>query len=172
LLGLLVLGVACNKPAEKKETTTTSASATASATAEAPTAKPSAAPSASAAAKTVDLEVNAKATKMAFDETALSVPAGSTVHLTFTNHKPGALPHNWALVKPGTEAKVAAAGLKKGEKAGYIDESDEDLLAHTPLVKPGDKGEVTFKAPAAGKYPYICTYPGHYVMMKGVLTVQ
>jgi len=39
------------------------------------------------------------------------------------------------------------------------------------LVEPGTSGETTFTAPAAGTYPYICTFPGHYLMMKGVLTV-
>ena len=48
------------------------------------------------------------------------------------------LPHNWVLVKPGTEASVAAAGLKLGEAAGYIDVRDHDMLAHTPLAKPGE----------------------------------
>jgi azurin len=81
------------------------------------------------------------------------------------------LPHNWVLVKPGTEATVAAAGLKLGEAAGYIDVRDKDMLVHTDLAKAGDSTDVTFTAPAPGDYPYICTFPGHYLMMKGVLTV-
>jgi azurin len=31
---------------------------------------------------------------------------------------------------------------------------------------------VTFDAPAAGQYPYVCTFPGHGVLMKGTLTIQ
>ncbi len=131
---------------------------------------PSATASAGVENKTVELRVTAHAAAMAFEPTELTVPAGSTVHLVLEDEKPGALPHNWALVMPGTEAKVAAEGLKKGEEASYIAEGP-NLLAFTGLVQPGSTGEVTFKAPAAGKYPYICTYPGHYVMMKGVLTV-
>ena len=118
----------------------------------------------------VELHMTAHAATMAFDPTTLTVPAGSTVHLALENEKPGALPHNWALVNPGTEAKVAADGLKKGEEGNYMADSP-DILAHTDPVKPGATGDVTFKAPAAGKYPFICTYPGHYIMMKGVLTV-
>jgi azurin len=30
---------------------------------------------------------------------------------------------------------------------------------------------VTFTAPAAGDYPYICTFPGHYMTMRGVMHV-
>jgi azurin len=81
------------------------------------------------------------------------------------------LPHNWVLVKPGTEASVAAAGLKLGDQAGYLDVTNKNALVHTPMAKPGESSEVTFTAPDPGTYPYICTVPGHYMMMKGVLTV-
>ena len=161
-----LLAMACNKPSENTQPAPKeSASAVA-----APTASAEPAPSASAATGVVELQVTAHAAQMVFEPTELTVPAGSTVHLVLDNQKPGVLPHNWALVMPGTEAKVAAAGLKNGEAASYVAEGP-DMLAYTKLVPAGSTGEVTFKAPAAGKYPYICTYPGHYVMMKGVLTV-
>jgi len=137
---------------------------------------PSAAPSASAApvkaAQHVELAVQSVANTMTFDKTALTVPTGAEVHLTLkSNSTMATLPHNWVLVKPGTEASVAAGGLKYGEPAGYINMADKDMLVHTPLAKPGETTEVTFTAPAPGAYPYICTVPGHYMMMKGVLTV-
>jgi azurin len=123
-------------------------------------------------AEKVELQIASVANTMAFDKTKLTVPAGAEVHLTFKNNSTiTTLPHNWALVKPGTEAAVAAAGLKYGEKAGYMDVSDHDVLAFTPMAKPGESSDVTFTAPGAGTYPYICTIPGHYMMMKGVLTV-
>ena len=168
-----LLAIACGKSSENKaepapaETASTQSVTQPAATA--PAEKP--APSATAAEnKTVELRVVAHAAQMVFEPTELTVPAGSTVHLVLEDEKPGALPHNWALVMPGTEAKVAAEGLKKGEEASYIAEGP-DMIAYTKLAQPGSTGDVTFKAPAPGKYPYICTYPGHYVMMKGVLTV-
>jgi azurin len=133
------------------------------------------APTPSATAKPapkVELAIESVANTMAFDKTKLSVPAGAEVHLTIKNNATmSTLPHNWVLVKTGTEASVAAAGLKYGEPAGYIDIRNTDMLEHTPLAKPGESAEVTFTAPDPGTYPYICTVPGHYVMMKGVLTV-
>lgn len=171
LAGLCLLALACNKSEEKKETPAPPPSASTAAAPPSATAPPTpATASAAAEGKTVELKVTAQATTMAFEPTTLSVPEGSTVHLTLENKKPGALSHNWALVTPGTEAKVAADGLAKGEAANYI-APGPDLLANTALVKPGATGEVTFKAPPPGKYPYICTFPGHYMMMKGVLTV-
>ena len=121
----------------------------------------------------VELTIASVANTMAYDKTKLSVPAGAEVHLTLKNNATMAtLPHNWVLVKPGTEASVAAAGLKLGEPAAYFDGRDKDALAHSPMAKPGESTDVTFTAPTEpGDYPYICTYPGHYMMMKGVLTV-
>jgi azurin len=121
----------------------------------------------------VDIQIAAVGNTMAFDKTALTVPAGAEVHLVLKNNATVAtLPHNWVLVKTGTEASVAAAGLKRGDKAGYVDVMDRDMLAFTPLAKPGETTEATFTAPSdPGTYPYICTMPGHYMMMKGVLTV-
>ena len=138
-------------------------------------AAPAAAPVASASAKPVqhvEIQMATVANTMAFDKTKLSVPTGAEVHLTLKNNATMAtLPHNWVLVKPGTEASVAAGGLKFGEPAGYINVTDHNMLVHTPLAKPGESTEVTFTAPDPGDYPYICTFPGHYMMMKGVLTV-
>jgi azurin len=123
-------------------------------------------------AQHVELQIASQANTMTFDKTALTVPAGAEVHLVFKNNATmSTLPHNWVLVKPGTEASVAAAGLKLGDQAGYFDVRDKDALVHTPMAKPGESSEVTFTAPDPGTYPYICTVPGHYMMMKGVLTV-
>ena len=108
---------------------------------------------------------------MTFDKTALTVPAGAEVRLVLKNTATVAtMPHNWVLVKPGTEASVALAGVKL-DQAGYVDVRNHDMLAHTVQAKPGGTIDVTFTAPEAGTYPYICTTPGHYMSMKGVLTV-
>ena len=110
---------------------------------------------------------------MKFDKTMLMVKAGSKVHLTVksTATMP-TMPHNWVLVKPGTEDAVALDGLNKAPDAGYVAEGAAEVLAFTPLAQPGKTAEVTFTAPAAGTYPYICTVPGNYMTMKGVLMVN
>jgi azurin len=107
---------------------------------------------------------------MKFDKTSLTAPAGSEVHLVVKNAKPGNLAHNWVLVNVGKEAAVAAAGLSAGPAGSYVTPGP-DVLAFTPLAQPGKTSEVTFQAPPAGNYPYICSFPGHYLMMKGTLVV-
>jgi azurin len=136
----------------------------------APPPPPPATASAAPAPK-VEIELSSVANTMAFDKTKLTVPTGATVHLVLKNHSTmSTLPHNWVLVAPGTEAKVAAQGLAEAPDAGYVIPG-ANVLAYTPLAAPGATTEVTFTAPAAGTYPFICTVPGHYMMMKGTLTV-
>lgn len=169
----LVATVGCGKSqSDASNGTTSSPSSTAATTSAAPTPEQTAVVPAKPA-QHIELEIASVANTMTFDKTKMSVPAGAEVHLTIKNNATMAtLPHNWALVKPGTEASVAAAGLKMGEPAGYFDVRDKDALAHSPMAKPGETAEVTFTAPSEpGDYPYICTFPGHYMMMKGVLTV-
>jgi len=109
---------------------------------------------------------------MAYDTTGFSVKTGTQVHIVLKNNgTTPAMTHNWVLVKPGTEAAVSTAGTNAGQAAGYVQEGDGNILAHTPLSQPGGSVEVTFTAPAPGLYPYICTYPGHYQTMKGTLQV-
>lgn len=147
-----------------------------------PPAPPKAAPQKAAekppAAKTSDLKaadpeikLASVDNKMKFDKTKLTVKTGEKVHLVFHNNATlKVLPHDWVLVKPGTQAKVAKAGLKAGKAHGYV-KPGPDVLAYTPLAEPGKTVSVTFKAPAPGSYPYICTVPGHYVVMNGTLVV-
>jgi azurin len=173
----LAAGAGCNKPYDDSGNHggTPNAMPTPPQAASAATTAP-AAPTETEAPKPaqhVEIQIASMANTMTFDKTVLTVPAGAEVHLVIKNNATmSTLPHNWVLVKPGTEASVAAAGLKLGEQAGYFDVRDKDALAHTPMAKPGETSEVTFTAPTEpGKYPYICTVPGHYMMMKGVLTV-
>lgn len=120
----------------------------------------------------VELEIASVGDTMTFDKAELTVPAKAEVHLVMKNNsKLDVLPHNWVLVHEKTEAKVAADGLALGKEKNYLPESD-DVIAGTALAPPGKTAEITFTAPKyPGKYPYICTVPGHYVMMKGVLNV-
>lgn len=55
---------------------------------------------------------------------------------------------------------------------GYVPDSPNVLHA-TPLVEPKGKAALIFDAPLEpGDYPYICTVPGHWRVMQGVLIVE
>jgi azurin len=110
---------------------------------------------------------------MAYDKTTLEAKAGSTVKLTLKNNATSpAMVHDFVLVKPGTENEIGAAGIAAGPAKDYVPDSP-NVLAHTKLLKPGESDTITFTAPSEpGDYPYICTYPGHYAVMKGILKVK
>ncbi len=54
----------------------------------------------------------------------------------------------------------------------YVPDSPK-ILQHTGLVIPKARAELTFTVPEEpGRYPYLCTFPGHWRVMKGVLIVE
>jgi azurin len=46
-----------------------------------------------------------------------------------------------------------------------------DVLHATKLINHGEIARLRFTAPAQGKYPYVCTFPGHWRTMNGVMDV-
>jgi azurin len=108
-----------------------------------------------------------------FDKTIITVKAGSKVKWTFRNVDD--MPHNLVIVNPGTADAVGTAALNlglKGESMNYVPNL-KDVLYHTRLVGPGATESIYFIAPTKpGLYTYVCTYPGHYALMRGVLQVQ
>ena len=127
----------------------------------------------SACDNTTELNIETVGDTMAYNTTNLEAKAGSTVKLTLKNNATSpAMQHDWVLVQPGSEQEVSLAGITAGAAKDFIPESPK-IIAHTKLTKPGETDTVTFTAPAtAGDYPFICTFPGHYPMMKGVLKVN
>jgi putative membrane-bound dehydrogenase-like protein len=111
---------------------------------------------------------------MKFDKTLITAKAGTVVQIVFNN--PDHMQHNLVLIKPKTLEKVGAAADKmaadpNGTKLNYVPRMPEVLQA-TPLVNPGGKFTLMFTVPATpGDYPFICTFPGHWRIMQGVLRV-
>jgi glucose/arabinose dehydrogenase/azurin len=107
-----------------------------------------------------------------FSITALSVKAGARVKLTFQNSDD--MLHNFVLTAPGAGNEIGVLASKmglNGQQASYIPVSSK-VLFHTLLLQPKTTDVIYFTAPEKpGDYPYICTYPGHFMVMKGVLKV-
>jgi azurin len=135
----------------------------------APVASPK--PTSNPNAPKVILEIGVKGEELAFDKTTLEAPAGSVITLKFNNTASG-MPHNWVLVKPGTEEAVGSDGITAGDKNSYIKPNDPRVIAYTSLAPAKSTVTVTFDAPTLGDYPYICTFPGHNYLMKGVLKIK
>ena len=126
----------------------------------------------SGCSKNTEIELATVGDTMAYDRTVLEAKAGGTVKLHFKNSGTSpAMQHNFILVKPGTDNDVAMAGLSAGAAKDFIPDSP-NIIAHTKLLKPGEDVTITFAAPAAGEYPFLCSFPGHYPLMKGTFKVQ
>ena len=113
--------------------------------------------------------------KMIYDITEFTVKRNQPVKLILSN--PDLTMHNLVIVKPGALEKVGKAGNemakdKNGLKKNYIPNLSE-VLWSTPQLKQNTSHTIRFKAPKkSGEYPYVCTFPGHWVIMKGLMKVK
>ena len=112
--------------------------------------------------------------QMFFDKTLFVVEAGKPVELIFENTD--AMQHNWVLVTPDAVEEIGAAAEKMqptpdAQGRVHVPVSPKVLQA-TKMLNSGDIVRLRFIAPAKpDKYPYICSYPGHALRMRGTLLV-
>jgi len=117
----------------------------------------------------------AAASNLAYKTPELRAKAGETLALTFVN--PDVVPHNWVLVKPGTLAAVGtlADGLITDPEAvarHYVPDTD-DVIAYADITEPGKQQTIYFTVPdGPGRYPFLCSFPGHWKLMNGLLIVE
>ena len=111
--------------------------------------------------------------EMKYAETEFTVHPGQTVKLTMNNTATSpAMHHNITVLKSRDDVQMVGTAAASAADTDYISPRTESkIIAHTPMAAPGETHDVTFTAPAAGDYPYICTYPGHFVSMKGTMHV-
>ncbi|MCJ7468202.1 MAG: ThuA domain-containing protein, partial [Maribacter sp.] len=123
-----------------------------------------------------DVVINIKTVKneMKYDLTEFVVKAGQTVELVFENTD--FMQHNLLILAQGSIEKVGAAADKlaqdpSGAEKSYIPAMPE-VLHSTAMLNPEQKVVLRFTAPEKpGDYPYICTFPGHWRIMQGVMKV-
>ena len=112
---------------------------------------------------------------MKYDLKEFTVKPGQQVEIILEN--PDAMQHNLVITRPGAMEKVGKAGdamMKddKGAEKNYVPSLSE-VLFYTPLVDPGRSFTLKFKAPTTvGDYPYVCTFPGHWTLMNGMMKVK
>ena len=115
---------------------------------------------------------------MQFDLKSFEVKAGETVELTLKNV--GKIPkiamgHNLVVLKKGISAVAfgqKAMGAGANATNALPDSVKGDTIASTKLLGPDESETITFAAPEAGDYEYVCTFPGHFALMRGVMKVN
>lgn len=122
----------------------------------------------------VVFNLNTVSQKMAFDKTTLHAKVGQTVEIVLNNKDE--MPHNLVVITAGSLesfGKMVDNFLKDPDaaKSGYIPNS-RYVLGATKMLEPGKTDSFIFKLPnKPGRYPFVCTFPGHWQMMKGEIIV-
>lgn len=114
--------------------------------------------------------------QMQYDKNELRVKAGQKVRLTLTHSgtmAKNAMGHNWVLLKEGVDLAGFGQKASTAMDNDYIPESEEgNIIAHTKMLGGGESDTIEFTAPAKGTYDFLCSFPGHYALMKGKFIVE
>ena len=130
------------------------------------------------ALKSLDIQIVTVRTvpyAMKYDRVHMVVQAGQPIEITFEN--PDEWSHNLVFVAPGALAEIGIVASqmqvnsKNWKGREYVPDSKKVLFA-TEMVRNKQFEVMTIVAPdTVGEYPYLCTYPGHWVSMAGILHV-
>ena len=115
---------------------------------------------------------------MQFDTKEFEVNSGEKVELELKNT--GKLPkiamgHNLVILKKGISSLKFGQrimGLGASATNPLPEASMDEVLAATKLLGPGESDTITFTAPEPGDYQFVCTFPGHFAMMRGIMVVK
>jgi azurin len=155
----------CGGDKQPAEETTTPTTPTEAAAPEAPASE-------NTNAATIEVEAN---DQMKFNVSEIKAKAGQevTIVLKHVGTMPKtAMGHNLVILNQGVDMAAFAKTAIAAKATDYVPADSKDVLAHTKLIGGGETTEVTFTAPAAGQYDFLCSFPGHYAMMKGKFIVE
>ena len=111
---------------------------------------------------------------VAFDLAEFTVEAGRPIVIVLEN--PDIAPHNLVICQPGSlhevgQAAEAMASSPDGFARAFVPTSGKVLHA-TRLCQPRESDRLKIVAPATpGKYVFVCTFPGHWPVMNGIMNV-
>jgi azurin len=120
----------------------------------------------------VEVTIGTVPEKMQYDIKSFEVKAGAKVKITFVNHD--FMPHNIIFAQPKSANEIGMAAIQmaaEGFAKGFIPENDK-IIAHSKLLQNKQQEVIEFTAPSEpGDYDYLCTFPGHHLLMRGIWKV-
>lgn len=126
------------------------------------------------------ITIQPQGNQMKYKQTEFTVAPGETIELVFENTASSpSMQHNVVIAESTDESlmqNIGEAGTKAGSTNDYIPQDDalqKQIIAYTPIAKPGETVSVTFTVPKqTGEYGYVCTFPGHWATMQGTMYVE
>lgn len=113
---------------------------------------------------------------MKFNKSKLSAYEGQKVILTLKHTGKMAaksMGHNIVILQKGVDVTAFAVKAIAASETGYVPKDAlKDVVAYTKVIGGGESTTIEFEAPAAGIYDFICSFPGHYALMKGKFVVK
>ncbi|MEM9830122.1 MAG: plastocyanin/azurin family copper-binding protein [Bacteroidota bacterium] len=106
-----------------------------------------------------------------YDLSSFTVAEGDKVQITFNNNDD--MLHNLVVTEPNAADQVGEEAMNlglAGTDRGYVPIMDE-VLFHTCILQPQTSESIYFVAPPAGEYEFVCTFPGHYKVMRGKMVI-
>ena len=121
------------------------------------------------------IRIEAVTAQMKFDLSRITVAAGEEVVIEFVNRDE--MPHNLVVAKEGA---LETVGLAAEAMVALPDAFAKSFIPKTPevlfsirLLQPGETLQARFTAPTQpGNYPFVCTFPGHWRTMNGIIEVR
>ncbi|GEM_PF-416091 len=108
---------------------------------------------------------------MQFSATTIEVPAGATVELTLKHigsQSKEVMGHNLVILVEGEDFMAYGTAAVAAKEFDYIPpDLNDQVLAHTKLLGGGESDTITFTAPGPGTSDFLCSFPGHFAVMKG-----
>ena len=107
-----------------------------------------------------------------FEPPRFEAKPGDEIVVTLENADTTHQPHNFLVVQPGKREAVVQQAMALGDKgpAQAFVPANPDILVHSAVLNPDGTNIVRFRLPAVpGVYPYVCTMPGHGVVMYGAI---
>ena len=109
---------------------------------------------------------------MQFDPPRIAVAPGARITLRFNNGDE--MEHNLLITRPGQRLAVVEQALALGAQGPELNHvpATADVLWSIGVLRQGGSHTLRFTAPKEpGIYPYVCTFPGHGLLMYGAMYV-
>jgi azurin len=138
-------------------------------------AAPAATPAAAASRSALAITIGVISGQMKFSQTTMTARPGQRIELTLNNTDD--MPHNIVIFRRGSIAEYekelfGSLNEPNAQLRGFVPDSPNVLVA-SRLLNAGESTVVAFDAPTEpGEYPFVCSFPGHWATMRGVLRIE